>query len=76
MAREDAIRLEGSVIEVLPNTMYRVELANGHRVLAHVSGKLRLKFPRLLPGEKVTLEMSPYDLSKGCITVEQKQIQT
>ncbi|MBI3849602.1 MAG: translation initiation factor IF-1 [Verrucomicrobia bacterium] len=74
MAREDAIRLEGAVVEVLPNTMYRVELSNGHRVLAHVSGKMRLNFARFVPGDKVTLEMSPYDLSKGCITLEQKQI--
>ena len=76
MAREDAIRLEGAVVEVLPNTMYRVELPNGHRLLAHVAGKMRLSFRRFLPGDKVMLEMSPYDLSKGCITVEQKQIQT
>ena len=75
MAREDAIKLEGAVVEVLPNTMYRVELSNGHRVLAHVSGKMRLNFMRLLPGDKVTLEMSPYDLSKGCILLRQKQIQ-
>lgn len=74
MAREDAIRLEGSVVEVLPNTMYRVELSNGHRVLAHVPGKMRLNFTRFLPGDRVMLEMSPYDLSKGCITMEQKQI--
>ena len=74
MAREDAIKLEGAVVEVLPNTMYRVELPNGHRVLAHVSGKMRLNFTRFLPGDRVTLELSPYDLSKGCITLEQKQI--
>ena len=74
MAREDAIKLEGAVVEVLPNTMYRVELSNGHRVLAHVSGKMRLNFTRFLPGDRVTLEMSPYDLSKGCITLEHKQI--
>ena len=74
MAREDAIQLEGAVVEVLPNTMYRVELSNGHRVLAHVSGKMRLNFTRFVPGDKVTLEMSPYDLSKGCITLAQKQI--
>ena len=74
MAREDAIKLEGAVVEVLPNTMYRVELSNGHRVLAHVSGKVRANFTRFVPGDRVTLEMSPYDLSKGCITLEQKQI--
>ena len=74
MAHEDAIKLEGAVVEVLPNTMYRVELSNGHRVLAHVTGKMRLKFKRLLPGDRVTLEMSPYDLSKGCILLGQKKI--
>ena len=74
MAREDAIKVEGAVVEVLPNTMYRVELSNGHRVLAHVSGKMRLNFTRFLLGDKVTLEMSPYDLSKGCILLRQKQI--
>ena len=74
MAREDVIKLEGAVVEVLPNTMYRVELPNGHRVLAHVSGKMRLNFTRFLLGDRVTLEMSPYDLSKGCITLEHKQI--
>jgi translation initiation factor IF-1 len=74
MAREDAIQIEGAVVEVLPNTMYRVELCNGHRVLAHVSGKMRRNSTRFLPGDKVTLEMSPYDLSKGCIKLDQKQI--
>jgi len=74
MAGEDAIKLEGAVVEVLPNTMYRVELSNGHRVLAHVAGKMRLNFNRFLPGDRVTLEMSPYDLSKGCITFARKQI--
>ncbi len=68
MARDDAIRVEGTVVEVLPNTMFRVELPNKHRVLAHISGKMRLNFIRLLPGDKVTVEMSPYDLSKGRIT--------
>ena len=68
MARDDAIRVEGTVLEVLPNTMFRVELPNKHRVLAHISGKMRLHFIRLLPGDKVTVEMSPYDLSKGRIT--------
>jgi translation initiation factor IF-1 len=60
------------VTDVLPNTMFRVELPNGHRILAHVSGKMRLNFIRILPGDKVTVEMSPYDLSKGCITCRQK----
>ncbi|MGD0017129.1 MAG: translation initiation factor IF-1 [Verrucomicrobiia bacterium] len=68
MARDDAIRVEGTVVEVLPNTMFRVELPNKHRVLAHISGKMRLNFIRLMPGDKVTVEMSPYDLSKGRIT--------
>jgi len=68
VARDDAIRVEGTVVEVLPNTMFRVELPNKHRVLAHISGKMRLNFIRLMPGDKVTVEMSPYDLSKGRIT--------
>ena len=72
MSREDAIKVEGTVVEVLPNTMFRVELPNGHRILAHISGKMRLNFIRILPGDKVTVEMSPYDLSKGCITYRQK----
>ena len=71
MSREDAIKIEGTVVEVLPNTMFRVELPNGHRILAHISGKMRLNFIRILPGDKVTVEMSPYDLSKGCITYRQ-----
>ena len=72
MSRENAIKIEGSVVEVLPNTMFRVELSNGHRILAHLSGKMRMNFIRILPGDKVTVEMSPYDLSKGCITYRQK----
>jgi translation initiation factor IF-1 len=72
VSREDAIKIEGTVVEVLPNTMFRVELPNGHRILAHVSGKMRLNFIRILPGDKVAVEMSPYDLSKGCITYRQK----
>ncbi len=72
MAKEDAIKLEGTVVELLPNTMFRVELPNGHRILAHISGKMRLHFIRLLPGDKVMVEMSPYDLSKGRITFRQK----
>ncbi len=74
MAREDAIRVEGSVIEVLPNRTCRVQLANGHRVLAFVAGKARLGFVRLVPGDKVLLEMSPYDLSEGRIVVETETI--
>lgn len=72
MSREDAIKAEGTVIEVLPNNIFRVALANGHRILAHVSGKMRLHFVRLAPGDKVNLEMSPYDLSKGCIVLKEK----
>jgi translation initiation factor IF-1 len=65
--RENAITIEGRVVEVLPNTLFRVQLSNGHRLIAHVSGRRRLSFERLMPGEKVTVEMSPYDLSKGSI---------
>ena len=72
MSREDAIKIEGTVVEVLPNTMFRVELPNGHRILAHISGKMRLNFIRILPGDKVLLELSPYDLTKGRITFRQK----
>ena len=69
MAREEAIFVEGRVVEILPNTIFRVELPNGHRILAHTSGRVRLNFIRLSLGDKVTVEMSPYDLSKGCITI-------
>src|SRR3954466_4641482 len=72
MARKDAIEVEGTVIELLPNTMFRVKLPNGHQLLAHISGKMRLHFIRILPGDKVMLEVSPYDLSKGRITYRQK----
>ena len=72
MAKEEAIRVEGTVLELLPNTMFRVELPNKHRILAHISGKMRLHFIRLVPGDKVMVEMSPYDLSKGRITFRQK----
>jgi translation initiation factor IF-1 len=68
MAKEDVIEVEGVVIESLPNAMFQVELKNGHKVLAHISGKLRMNFIRILPGDKVTLELSPYDLSRGRIT--------
>ena len=74
MAREGAIEVEGAVVEVLPNRMYRVELANGHRLLAFVAGKARLSFARLAAGDKVRLELSPYDLSAGRIIVETKTI--
>lgn len=66
--KEEAIEVEGTVIEPLPNAMFRVELANGHKVLAHVSGKMRMNFIKILPGDKVTVELSPYDLSRGRIT--------
>ena len=72
MSREDAIKVEGTIVDVLPNTMFRVALPNGHRVLAHVSGKMRLNFVRIAAGDKVTLEMSPFDLSKGCIILREK----
>lgn len=67
MSKADAIEIEGKVIEKLPNAMFRVELENGHQILAHISGKLRMNYIRILPGDKVTLELSPYDLSKGRI---------
>ena len=68
MAKDDVIEVEGTVVEAMPNAMFQVELANGHRLLAHISGKLRMNFIRILPGDKVTVEMSPYDLTKGRIT--------
>ncbi len=71
MAKE-VVRIDGVVKELLPNTMFRVELPNGHIVLAHISGKMRLNFIRILPGDTVTLEMSPYDLSKGRIVFRKK----
>lgn len=67
MSKADSIEVEGTVLEKLPNAMFRVELQNGHVVLAHISGKLRMNYIRILPGDKVTLEMSPYDLTKGRI---------
>lgn len=69
---KEAIRVDGVVKELLPNTMFRVELANGHQILAHISGKMRLHFIRILPGDTVTVEMSPYDLTKGRITYRKK----
>ncbi|WP_062196928.1 translation initiation factor IF-1 [Massilibacterium senegalense] len=72
MAKEDVIELEGTVIDTLPNAMFKVELENGHVVLAHVSGKIRMHFIRILPGDKVTVELSPYDLSRGRITYRYK----
>ena len=70
--KEDAITVTGTVLETLPNAMFRVELENNHRVLAHVSGKMRMHFIRILPGDKVTLELSPYDLTRGRITRREK----
>ena len=67
MSKQDVIEIEGTVKEALPNAMFQVELPNGHMILAHISGKLRMNFIRILPGDKVTIEMSPYDLSKGRI---------
>ena len=68
MAKEDLIELEGKVVETLPNTTFRVELENGHQILATISGKLRMNFIKILPGDKVKLELSPYDLNRGRIT--------
>lgn len=67
MSKADVIEIEGTVVEKLPNAMFQVELENGHKVLAHISGKLRMNFIRILPGDKVTIELSPYDLTKGRI---------
>ncbi|HIJ68817.1 MAG: translation initiation factor IF-1 [Syntrophobacteraceae bacterium] len=72
MAKEEAIEVEGTVVETLPNAMFRVELPNGHRILAHISGKMRMHFIRILPGDKVTVELSPYDLTRGRITYRSK----
>jgi translation initiation factor IF-1 len=72
MPKEDAIEVEGVVIEPLPNAMFRVELDNGHRVLAHISGKMRMHYIRILPGDRVKVELSPYDLTRGRITFRVK----
>ncbi|MCE9501268.1 MAG: translation initiation factor IF-1 [Leptospira sp.] len=72
MAKEEAITVDGTVMEPLPNAMFRVELENGHKVLAHISGKMRMHYIRILPGDKVTVELSPYDLTKGRITYRKK----
>ena len=72
MAKKEAIEVEGMVVEPLPNGMFRVELANGHKVLAHISGKIRLHYIKILPGDKVLIELSPYDLSRGRITYRLK----
>ena len=72
MAKEDMIELEGVVVEAMPNAMFQVEIPGGHKILAHISGKLRMNYIRILPGDKVTVEMSPYDLTKGRITWRSK----
>ena len=68
MAKSDMIEVEGVVVEAMPNTTFKVDIGNGHTILAHISGKLRMNFIRILPGDKVTVEMSPYDLTRGRIT--------
>ena len=72
MAKDDVIELEGTVVESLPNTTFRVDIGNGHIIPAHISGKLRMNFIRILPGDKVTVQMSPYDLTRGRITWRSK----
>jgi len=72
MAKEETIQVEGKVVEPLPNAMFRVELDNGHVVLAHISGKMRMHFIKILPGDRVTMELSPYDLTRGRITYRYK----
>lgn len=67
MSKQDVIEVQGTVVEAYPNTMFKVELENGHEILAHISGKLRMHYIRILPGDKVTLELSPYDLTRGRI---------
>ena len=72
MAKEEKIEVEGKVIEALPNALFRVELDNGHKILAHISGKMRMNFIKILPGDKVKLELSPYDLTRGRIIYRSK----
>ena len=72
MPKEEAIQVEGKVLETLPNAMFRVELENGHKVLAHISGKMRMHFIKILPGDRVTVELSPYDLTRGRVTFRAK----
>ncbi|MBE5771541.1 MAG: translation initiation factor IF-1 [Clostridia bacterium] len=72
MSKDDVIEMEGKVIEALPNAMFQVELPNGHRIMAHISGKMRMNFIRIYPGDKVTIELSPYDLTRGRITWRSK----
>lgn len=73
MPKEEAIQVEGTIIEPLPNAMFRVELDNGHKVLAHISGKMRMHFIKILPGDRVTIELSPYDLTRGRVTFRAKK---
>ena len=72
MPKEEAIQVEGTIVEPLPNAMFRVELDNGHKVLAHISGKMRMHFIKILPGDRVTIELSPYDLTRGRVTFRAK----
>lgn len=72
MAKEEAIEVEGTILEPLPNAMFRVELDNGHKVLAHISGKMRMHYIKILPGDRVTVELSPYDLTRGRVTFRAK----
>ena len=72
LSKSDVIEMEGKVIEALPNAMFQVELQNGHQILAHISGKMRMNFIRIYPGDKVTIELSPYDLTRGRITWRSK----
>ncbi|MDR1570455.1 MAG: translation initiation factor IF-1 [Oscillospiraceae bacterium] len=72
MAKSDVIEVEGTVIEALPNAMFQVQLSNGHKIMAHISGKMRMNFIRIYPGDRVTMELSPYDLTRGRITWRSK----
>ena len=72
MAKEEAIKIDGTILETLPNAMFRVELESGHKILAHISGKMRMHFIKILPGDKVTVELSPYDLNRGRIIYRYK----
>ena len=76
LAKQDVIELEGTVLEALPNAMFRVELENGHKILAHISGKMRMHYIKILPGDKVTVELSVYDLNRGRITYRFKEVGT
>jgi len=73
MSKEEAIQVEGTIVEPLPNAMFRVELDNGHRILAHISGKMRMHFIKILPGDRVTVDLSPYDLTRGRVTFRAKK---